>query len=117
VNDVIPVPSPSDQHPVNYDAGADLLHKYQTEWNQLHLLAEDNAHKAEVSYIYYYFSFLIYLNIHIELQEVNEMINLLHHQMSKQLKKMDTITSCMDSMPQLVKSIESTMDDIGNFTL
>jgi len=93
VNDVIPVPSPSDQHPVNYDAGADLLHKYQTEWNQLHLLAEDNAHKAE---------------------EVNEMINLLHHQMSKQWKKMDTITSCMDSMPQLVKSIESTMDDIEN---
>lgn len=40
--------TPNDQFPVNYDAGADLLHKYQTEWNQLHLLAEDNAHKAEV---------------------------------------------------------------------
>lgn len=46
------IPPPSDQHPVNYDAGADLLHKYQTEWNQLHLLAEDNAHKAEVLYTY-----------------------------------------------------------------
>lgn len=51
MNEVIVVPSPSDQL-VNYDAGADLLHKYQTEWNQLHLLAEDNAHKAEVSYYY-----------------------------------------------------------------
>lgn len=47
-NEVIVGPSPSDQHPVNYDAGADLLHKNQTEWNQLHLLAEDNAHKSEV---------------------------------------------------------------------
>lgn len=50
VNEVNVTPSLSDQHPVNYDAGADLLHKYQTEWNQLHLLAEDNAHKAEVGY-------------------------------------------------------------------
>lgn len=48
MNEVIVTKSPNDQHPVNYDAGADLLHKYQTEWNQLHLLAEDNAHKAEV---------------------------------------------------------------------
>jgi len=47
VNEVNVAQSPS-EHPVNYDAGADLLHKYQTEWNQLHLLAEDNAHKAEV---------------------------------------------------------------------
>lgn len=46
-NEVIVAPS-NDQHPVNYDAGADLLHKNQTEWNQLHLLAEDNAHKSEV---------------------------------------------------------------------
>lgn len=50
VNEVIVAQSPS-EHPVNYDAGADLLHKYQTEWNQLHLLAEDNAHKAEVLHI------------------------------------------------------------------
>lgn len=94
-NEVIAAQSPS-EHPVNYDAGADLLHKYQTEWNQLHLLAEDNAHKAE---------------------EVNEMISLLHHQMSEQWKKMDTITSCMDSMPQLVKSIENAMKDMENIKL
>ncbi|KAL5242947.1 hypothetical protein ACI65C_010357 [Semiaphis heraclei] len=95
VNEVNVAQSPS-EHPVNYDAGADLLHKYQTEWNQLHLLAEDNAHKAE---------------------EVNEMISLLHHQMSEQWKKMDTITSCMDSMPQLVKSIENAMKDMENIKL
>lgn len=52
VNEVNVAPPHSDQHPVNYDAGADLLHKYQTEWNQLHLLAEDNAHKAEVLHTY-----------------------------------------------------------------
>jgi len=52
VNEVNVTQSPS-EHPVNYDAGADLLHKYQTEWNQLHLLAEDNAHKAEVWHIIY----------------------------------------------------------------
>jgi len=50
VNEVNVAQSPS-EYPVNYDAGADLLHKYQTEWNQLHLLAEDNAHKAEVLHI------------------------------------------------------------------
>jgi len=50
VNEVNVAQSPS-EHPVNYDAGADLLHKYQTEWNQLHLLAEDNAHQAEVLHI------------------------------------------------------------------
>lgn len=43
------------------------------------------------------------------------MINLLHHQMSKQWKKMDSITSCMDAMPQLVKSIENAMNDMGNY--
>lgn len=43
------------------------------------------------------------------------MINLLHHQMSEQWKKMDTITSCMDSMPQLVKSVEKATNDIGNY--
>lgn len=42
------------------------------------------------------------------------MISLLHHQMSEQWKKMDTITSCMDSMPQLVKSIQNAMKDMGN---
>jgi hypothetical protein len=33
---------------VNYNAGADLLHKYQTQWSELHELAEENAHKAQV---------------------------------------------------------------------
>jgi len=43
------------------------------------------------------------------------MISLLHHQMSEQWKKMDTITSCMDLMPQLVNSIENAMNDMGKF--
>lgn len=43
------------------------------------------------------------------------MVSLLHHQISEQWKKMDTIISCMDSMPQLVKSIENAMKDMGNF--
>lgn len=42
------------------------------------------------------------------------MINLLHYQMNQQWKKMDTITSCMDSMPQLVKCVEKATADIGN---
>jgi len=35
--------------------------------------------------------------------------------MSEQWKKMDTITSCIESIPQLVKSIDHTMNDMGNF--
>jgi hypothetical protein len=33
---------------VNYNAGADILHKYQSEWSELHKLTEENAIKAEV---------------------------------------------------------------------
>lgn len=51
----------------------------------------------------------------LKFQEVNEMIRLLHHQMSEQWKRMDTIISCIDSIPQLVKSIDHTMKDMGNF--
>jgi len=34
---------------VNYNAGADVLHKYQSQWSELHKLAEENAIKAQVS--------------------------------------------------------------------
>jgi hypothetical protein len=34
---------------VNYNAGADVLHKYQSQWSELHKLAEENAVKAQVS--------------------------------------------------------------------
>jgi hypothetical protein len=34
---------------VNYNAGADVLHKYQLQWSELHKLAEENAAKAQVS--------------------------------------------------------------------
>jgi len=43
------------------------------------------------------------------------MISLLHHQMNEQWKKMDTIISFIDSIPQLVKSIDHTMNDMGTF--
>ena len=33
---------------VNYNAGADILHKYQTYWSELHQLAEENAAKVQV---------------------------------------------------------------------
>jgi hypothetical protein len=33
---------------VNYNAGADVLHKYQSQWSELHKLAEENAVKAQV---------------------------------------------------------------------
>ncbi|CAG5080902.1 Similar to Dysb: Dysbindin protein homolog (Drosophila melanogaster) [Cotesia congregata] len=31
---------------VNYNAGADVLHHYQLQWNELHELAEENSIKA-----------------------------------------------------------------------
>lgn len=33
---------------VNLNAGAELLEKYQTDWNELHEISEENAKKAEV---------------------------------------------------------------------
>jgi hypothetical protein len=43
---------------VNFNAGAQLLHTYQTEWQELHQISEDNAKKAEVcikkSHVFYH---------------------------------------------------------------
>lgn len=38
-----------EKNPVDLNAGADLLHKYQTEWQEMHKAAEDNANEAQVS--------------------------------------------------------------------
>ncbi|KAJ8869347.1 hypothetical protein PR048_030922 [Dryococelus australis] len=38
----------ADDPSVNYNAGAELLHSYQTEWSQLHRQAEENARDAQV---------------------------------------------------------------------
>lgn len=44
-----PVPQNSPRkHPVDLNAGADLLHKYQTQWEEMHIQAEDNAAAAQV---------------------------------------------------------------------
>lgn len=39
----------SEKNPVDLNAGADLLHKYQTEWQEMHKMAEDNANEAQVN--------------------------------------------------------------------
>lgn len=33
---------------INVNSGADILHHYQVQWNELHKLAEENALKAQV---------------------------------------------------------------------
>lgn len=57
--------------PVDLNAGADLLHKYQTEWEEMHIMAEENALAAQVKLLseikYVLWPFLSITVLHIML--------------------------------------------------
>ncbi|KAF4528195.1 hypothetical protein B566_EDAN014020 [Ephemera danica] len=77
---------------VNFNAGAELLHKYQTEWQELHQIAEENAKKAE---------------------GVDQMIGTLHRNLDKQWTDIGTMYSALSSVPQLVSSVQDLMEQIS----
>ncbi|XP_067006300.2 dysbindin [Anabrus simplex] len=78
---------------VNYNAGADLLHKYQTEWSELHKLSEENATKA---------------------QELDEAISSLHCQFEKHWTDVGQIGASLAGIPQLLSSVQQLMEQIGS---
>jgi len=78
---------------VNYDAGADLLHHFQMEWNNLHELAEDNAQKA---------------------QEADVLIASIHEKLEFQWNNFNVLNNTLASIPQINHTIQGLMDQIGS---
>ncbi|KAK7866164.1 hypothetical protein R5R35_001391 [Gryllus longicercus] len=77
---------------VNYNAGADLLQKYQNDWSELHKLSEENANKA---------------------QELDNVIGTLHKQYEKHWTDITQIGASLAAIPQLLNSVQQLMEEIG----
>ncbi|XP_076391631.1 dystrobrevin binding protein dysbindin isoform X3 [Megachile rotundata] len=77
---------------VNYNAGADILHKFQLEWNELHELAEENAGKA---------------------QEANKLIGTIYEKLENEWKNIMCLNSILAHIPKLNNAIQELMDQIG----
>lgn len=77
---------------VNYDAGADILHRFQLEWNELHELAEENAGKA---------------------QEANKLIGTIYEKLENEWKNIMCLNSTLAHIPKLNNAIQELMDQIG----
>ncbi|KAI5732033.1 hypothetical protein M8J77_020199 [Diaphorina citri] len=87
----------------NIHAGGDMLHKCLTQWNELHTLSEENAHKAHVA---------------------DEKINAICNHTNLQLSQMMKLCFSLNLLPKLVdktkavinqtKSLEVLFQDIEN---
>lgn len=77
---------------VNYNAGAHVLHKYQSQWSELHKLAEENAVKA---------------------QELDNIIDCLHTTFEKQWSDVSHVATTLAAVPQLLTSVQQLMEQIG----
>lgn len=77
---------------VNYDAGADVLHHFQMEWNNLHELSEENAQKG---------------------QEADALIASIHEKLDLQWSSIATLNNTLSSIPQINNTIQALMDQIG----
>ncbi|XP_033341142.1 dystrobrevin binding protein dysbindin isoform X1 [Megalopta genalis] len=77
---------------VNYHAGADILHRYQLQWNELHELAEENAGKA---------------------QEADKLIGTIYEKLEQEWKNITCLNSTLAYIPKINNSIQELMDQIG----
>uniref|UniRef100_A0A1B6FG93 Dysbindin n=1 Tax=Cuerna arida TaxID=1464854 RepID=A0A1B6FG93_9HEMI len=80
------------KHPVDLNAGADLLHKYQTEWQELHQLAEENALAA---------------------QKVDVRIGALHGEVMGQWNATSQLTAGLATLPKLAAETDKIISQIG----
>ncbi|XP_031839414.1 dystrobrevin binding protein dysbindin isoform X2 [Nomia melanderi] len=77
---------------VNYHAGADILHRYQLQWNELHELAEENAGKA---------------------QEADKLIGTIYERLEQEWKNITSLNSTLAYIPKINNAIQELMDQIG----
>lgn len=84
---------PVEYRTVNLNAGADILQRYQTEWQDGHQLAEENAAKA---------------------QAIDEVIGSLHVTFEKQWTGITQLNTTMAAIPQVISSTQTLMEQLGN---
>ncbi|XP_043286950.1 dysbindin protein homolog [Venturia canescens] len=77
---------------VSYDAGADVLHHFQVQWNQLHELAEDNASKA------------LY---------VDNLVTGIYEKLDHEWNSITRLNATLASIPKINNEIQNLMDQIG----
>ncbi|XP_076476235.1 dystrobrevin binding protein dysbindin isoform X3 [Bombus vancouverensis nearcticus] len=77
---------------VNYNAGADILHRFQLQWNELHELAEENAGKA---------------------QEADKLIGTIYEKLEQEWKNITCLNSTLAYIPKINNAIQDLMDQIA----
>ncbi|XP_034946697.1 dysbindin protein homolog isoform X2 [Chelonus insularis] len=78
---------------INYSAGADLLHHFQLQWNELHELAEENATKAH---------------------EVDILVGNVYEKLNQQWNNMTILNGTLATIPKINHDIQNLMDQIGS---
>ncbi|XP_063986980.1 dysbindin protein homolog [Diachasmimorpha longicaudata] len=78
---------------VNYGAGADILHHFQLQWNELHELAEENATKA---------------------REVDILIGGIYERLDRQWSSINILNATLAAIPKINNDIQNLMDQIGS---
>lgn len=96
MNDVQKAKKSEDERNVNYDTGAELLHHFQLEWNEIHELTEINAQKA---------------------QEADGVIATIHEKLEQQWNNISVINNTLAVIPKINNSLQNLMDQIGKFFL
>ncbi|KOC68165.1 Dysbindin-A [Habropoda laboriosa] len=77
---------------VNYNAGADILHRFQLQWNELHELAEENTEKA---------------------QEADKLIGTIYEKLEQEWKNVTCLNTTLAYIPKINNAIQDLMDQIG----
>ncbi|XP_053990224.1 dysbindin protein homolog isoform X2 [Hylaeus anthracinus] len=77
---------------VNYDAGADILHRYQLQWNELHELTEENAERAQMA---------------------DKLIGCIYERLEQEWKSITCLNSTLAYIPKINNAIQDLMDQIG----
>lgn len=77
---------------VNYNAGADILHRYQLQWNELHELAEENAKNA---------------------QNVDSLIAVIHQKLEREWKNILCLNNTLVVIPKVNDTIKNLTSQIG----
>lgn len=78
---------------VNYNAGADLLLKYQNEWSELHKLSEENAALA---------------------QAVDASIGILHNTCERSWNSVGQAALALAGVPQVLAEVQNLMVQLGD---
>lgn len=81
---------------VNYNAGADILHRFQLQWNELHELAEENAGKA---------------------QEADTLVSSIYEKLYHEWNNITCLNNTLAYIPKINNAIQDLMDQIGNLVI